>query len=502
MAGLEIASPATGWLQLALQLSHDMKSVFYGVAAVGAVHWQHRAIIHVTLESVLHPADIEIAEIQHSKATTALRRHVDQALDGRASTEAVLLGSLLFAVYEVFRRRSDLAMAHFSQGKRIARQLLSSPSDDNQVREGTIQSGLKSVFDPFFFMEDGRMPEEFLPGFHMQHGEDHYESLSVLPSTFASVQEAKSFLELLMATSRAFRTDIALLAARYARPQLESHPHEGVQVCIKHSLGRVVPLALDARLSGRQERLQNIYVAWLAALEISGLDVSTWTARSLLVMRIQYHVSHLHLAICRDTEECLTDNYQDQFVVMLDLVEAYLDQDTVNTCAKHSIEIGEAEIDQGEAQFSIEYIIIPALYATCVKCRCGRTRRRALSMLRRTNRTEGLYWTGLMSVISEGIILFEEEEAANMTVGDDPRTPSHGLESNQIPEAARFSDCIVYCDPHQPGNVSFIYSRWRIGGGQDPSGDSLEIWSREGRGHPVKFAPVQQLAALSRAIFA
>ena len=184
---------------------------------------------------------------------------------------------------------------------------------------------------------------------------------------------------------------------------------------IKHSDRSQIAVGVDLA-----RKLQNLLNGWhrvfLAAMKrfeaysgTTGAGAASVT-RDTHLMLIDYHVvSALLLPLALDSEVAF-DAHQDTFARVLDLAELFLPNSQSHGA---SSEHGNSRLrPDGRHQFcsqqSMEPSLIHALMFVVCKCRHPQIRRRALRMLYRARRQEGLAHSAMMGALGEQYIAIEE----------------------------------------------------------------------------------------------
>ncbi|KAG9855494.1 hypothetical protein KCU98_g1843, partial [Aureobasidium melanogenum] len=131
-------------------------------------------------------------------------------------------------------------------------------------------------------------------------------------------------------------------------------------------------------------------------------------------MQIQLFYSHFILATARDTQAKQMDRFDDQAAVILNLVEEYLSPCRAEHGPKPSYTSGKGLYpytplpQTQEYSFSLEYVVVPTLFAICLKIRHLGIRNRALQLLQSANRREAGQWSGELCHYADAIIHLKE----------------------------------------------------------------------------------------------
>jgi hypothetical protein len=111
------------------------------------------------------------------------------------------------------------------------------------------------------------------------------------------------------------------------------------------------------------------------------------------ILRVQYKVVFIWLAVCTFEKETATDRYEAEFEEIVEL-------------ASRLTKTGSREMRPVPLSFEMQ--LIGPLYYTAVKCRVPSLRRRALELLRFTPRREGLWNAHVALKTAERVIELEE----------------------------------------------------------------------------------------------
>ena len=468
---LGVVSPSKYWIDLALQISQEVPTVFLAVAAVGSVHSIQRTELHVT-HHMLNRYPVATAKEQlvlqlYCKATAALQKYIDDAARRRASIEPVLLCCVLFVVFEVFQDNGALAVSHLLHGRRALEWISKSKTGDENVDYNPLRSWSHSVTDVLSFTFDS-LDNEWFNDEHSNSGLVGDDSVmldcnvSHMPPNFASTRHAKEVLDCIMAATLQFREELLRSAEDRLVKAGNTSFGQSTQLCAAHCLSHVIDGDARSEVLRRQTELIQSHEAWLSML--CSLK-SRERAQTRTLMQIQHFSSLFSLLTSLSTAEVSTDKFSSSFSEILDLIEDYL-RGTRSAKPNDDLE------REPWKSFSLERGLLPALYLVCLKCRVSGLRYRALELLRGANRREGLCWSGAIITYAESLVLLEERRAVELS-----GSTSRHCEELEIPEAARFLDSVVE-------GVGYHEIRVVCGRIQHERHNELEVVEYRGHGFP------------------
>ena len=440
---LQLVSPSKEWVQMALQLSMKEPTVFYAVVALGSIHSALLQIAHHTLTRPEDSHKKSLALYQYCKATDSLQKYIDHAVVRQASVEPVLLCCLLFVSFETFRDKNALALSHLRLGRKIIHKGGASGEmqkcatgtalrpPPNQIREELLSTFNKLENESICF----NSPDLAL----RENDEDSLmQPLASLPAFLASPEHAKVVLDNLVASSLRFRTELLRLAEGCISKTDHASLKLAVRYCMAQCLSRTIKI--EPRHTDLHHGLMHGHSAWLImASRLQDMQHCP-VSRALVLMQIQHFFSEFTLRTSRETTESLADHFKDTFERVLDLADYYINGYTRSIHSVHAPSNNHVADSATRATFSLEYSLLPTLYLICLKCRFAALRKRALSLLRRVDRQEGLAWSKGLLFYAE-IVVGLEEGRARALLG--VASASTELSSDQLPEAARILDVVT-----------------------------------------------------------
>lgn len=430
------------WEQLMLQISQSEPSVLSAAIAVGSIHRNFESDRWPTLT----PSDVElqktIAQRQYIKAMRLLRdRLSDQGDPQRA--EIALISCFLFICLELIQSDIMVAVHHLRSGLKILRE-----KSRGGLGEGITMSVVRmadnaeSVVDHFLGIfgrldYQSTMFGESLPQLLVVPSSNKTKDPLWVPPSFAGLQEARHYMDTLVSAAFAFRGHVVHdRACPAGRPADRSKRLRARWAHINYQEPKFEDM--DARLPVRQDDLESRFTAWKKAFDrLTAKNIQTFTPeehRDVKLARMDYLILIMVLKECLSTRQTFFDQHLDEFKEVVELAEA--------------LEDGESSIPN----FSIVCNVLPPypdifpplvdhllqdmathgpLYYVALKCRDSVTRHKAVDLLLRSRRREGM-WDGF-AIGQFAMQIVALEEACVTSAGPD-------ITCDQIPESSRFSD--------------------------------------------------------------
>ena len=372
-------------------MSYAEPSIRHAMVALGALHEkrEHGVRMVPSLFPGIQPpsGENQVVLIKHPDSQSeqfALNQynkaimHLSKRLNAEGSTEVALLACILFVCIEFLRGDAEPAVKHFMSGMGIALATLS--NNESKHAKATTE----------------RIREHMLPFFHRIEllstlfGNDAsweypVELLKAVPSAFGNMRDARDSI-----------VHLANISVRYIR-YMKYRKYERF----------VLPDDL-----ARQDAILRQYDVWGETLDNMLLS-DTITDRDLdaaKTLRIHQLVGAFWTRRSTSPEETVNDKGMADFETVVSLAEAI--QSVAGTCEQRKA------MDSSTFLFDME--IVSPLYYVGTKCRHPVIRRRAIEILKRTRRREGLWDSNMAAAIAERIMLHEE---ANLTTLDGSELP-------------------------------------------------------------------------------
>ncbi|KAF5705005.1 transcriptional regulatory moc3 [Fusarium mundagurra] len=348
---------ANFWGGVVLKMSSTEPAVRHAILAISSLH----EAVQVKSRS-LKEIDTRFAFREYGNAITSLRNW------GQRSEPSVvpLLVCVLFICVEFLIDRDTAAQMHICQGRHI----LSTLGDGRSPAMEMIKHSLVPVYARLSL-------SSFLFGSRPAPIPAHLRSWSDMPAVFATIEEARYALYLLLDDGLQFST-----SARTPIYNPNAEPEE------------------IRKLQNEQQRLLSQLSRWHAAFTVttSMSPQSPSLENSLNVLRIYHQSTLIWVSTALDTGETKLDQFMPNFANIITLASTIISSVPSN-----------AKLEP----FSFETEIIPPVYWTAIKCRHPLLRRAALKLLTRNqmrNRRENLWHARETAVIAARIIEIEESE--------------------------------------------------------------------------------------------
>jgi hypothetical protein len=164
----------------------------------------------------------------------------------------------------------------------------------------------------------------------------------------------------------------------------------------KFSMAPEIEVSLDLIRSSSAIRLRQWSSAFLSLLQENKPELNAIESRNIQILKLHRVMAELHFNtdFARATiDEMMWDEYFDEFEAMIGYAESILKP-------------VEAQM---LSAFTLDTEVILPLYFVAAKCRHGRVRRRAISLLRSQQRQEGIWNSILTARVAEYLMQIEEE---------------------------------------------------------------------------------------------
>ncbi|TKA73831.1 hypothetical protein B0A55_07626 [Friedmanniomyces simplex] len=248
----------------------------------------------------------------------------------------------------------------------------------------------------------------------------------VLPEGFLTIEDARSYLDpLLEATTRLRKELLEVAEHRVALIPGAPFSH-ALTTCLSLCVSRALNPQAHQPLFARLARLRTTLAYWSSSLTpLTLTNSSSQTAsRALALMQIQHFTATFTLTALTHQDETFTDALHPDFTRTLDLCEQYLHSTSsdIDATRRRACQPSPAETVQGG--FSLEPRILPALNLVVHRCRHPGTRRRAIDILRASNRREGLFFSPVLCLSGEAYIAIEEGRVPSSSSSSSSSAPT------------------------------------------------------------------------------
>ncbi|GIZ38818.1 hypothetical protein CKM354_000221900 [Cercospora kikuchii] len=360
------------WRSLLVQASLVEPALAHAVAAVG-VFAEQRAGLCDNEQRKLKTSTEHMALATYNKSITQVAKLPVSAKD---NTEVILLACILYICVEFLRGNEEEAIRHFNGGMAIIASLMRR-NIGSSAADGTIDR-IRSTSILTFFNRLEMLAALFGNDSPWPYAVTLQESI---PDTFNFMGEARDSLVHLMNLSLRFIRSIGL--AKYDPLfHANSHNTSGEQQDLLHHLE-----LWRSRFSAYQARHAS--------------DLSPTDLYACNVLEIQQLVAKVWIGTTMEPFECAHDEHMPAFEAIITLAEQ-LSTMVDSTKSQH-------ERARYNNTFILDTEIVGPLHWVSIKCRDPSLRRRAIAVLRGTNRREGK-WDSRMSVaVAERVMAIEEE---------------------------------------------------------------------------------------------
>ena len=379
-------------------MSYVEPSVRHAMIALGALHEERERGIKLIpiatqvvdpasatpVSSIYRPGD-DFALAQYNKAIVLLSKRMDSG----AAVEVALLACILFVCIEFLRGDSEPAVRHFRSGMGIA--LNSLTNDKSRTAKDTVER-IREYMLPFF----NRI--ELLANLFGEPATWDYpvELKDTVPDEFHNMREARDSV-----------VHIANLSVRF----------------IKFMKWRKYTRLVLPDQIARQAALLRQMDVWAATLDamLLGEAITDRDLDAAKTLRIHQVVAAMWVKRCTTPEETTNDDSMEDFETTVSLAEAI--QSVTGT--------PEQRRAHNSSSFLFDMEIVSPLYYVATKCRHPQIRRRAIAVLKRTHRREGLWDSDMAAAIAERQMEIEEKY---LTVWDGSELPEeeHRVHNIQI----------------------------------------------------------------------
>lgn len=357
-AAHQIAGPfASGFWDLTLmRMAQQHRGVAHAIIALSSLHEQ------VELQDLTLSFPSTFSLKQYSKAIQDLVQM--NPASSPTHGDVALVSSILFGAYEAFQGHYLSSMTHIKSGLRITK----------EMREGKLTSFLPKNIEPTLVRLDNQLIElsDVLSGFVAETSPS--PELVPIPPKFLSIEEAHNSLDI------------------FYNHNLHMLWYMGPQSGISEEVLAQIPAMF--------QELHRYYSKWQEAFEDSKFSKST-PGVALIKVYMQY-ISLLHTADFSAGEKAW-DTKTSEFSQIADAIEEIIDDPTSHLKTQIS---GKPA---GKPTFTMSLGVIVPLFIIGRACRDPRVRRRAVKLLKKHNRQEGIWNTQLVAEILEHLISMEED---------------------------------------------------------------------------------------------
>ncbi|CZR55417.1 uncharacterized protein PAC_05304 [Phialocephala subalpina] len=410
------------WNRTILQMCHQEDFARHAVIALGA--------LHTTMEMVQNADEPPSTEKQrrlgqnhhqvalqyYGKALELLRRQPQHT----PGLRVILLSCLLTTCFENYIGNQDNALAAAQKGVEVLNEHVASidwcntvedlakmrnftqllDDDDNDLLSTFARLGASIImFDNYRRAKRKILPLQLvrLPPF------------PELPVRFRNVREARMYCDML--TKKALMWKDANLHRESFSNFDFGEPDPSFQAIKREQFAKRAQAEFQDCVRGKAQWR----VAFQSTFQASRMHAGSKDFLGASILMIQYVTSQLMTHLPGQNYETYYDKFHDNSVLVIDLAEQLLERYPVTRSKK--------------AIYTFDDGVIHGLFLVAYRCRDGTARRRAIQLLVKHPRREGL-WDSAMAATTVSWLINQEEE---------------GLVNGFVPEAARLR--IVKLDP-------------------------------------------------------
>ena len=477
---LEDDRPGREWVRFALLFASE-EAVFYAITAFAVVGRNVALTTHHALAPPTAIGEQVEALQQFSKATTFVRNYINHKALRGAGTEPVLLCCIMFVAFEMLRGKQDNAISHLRIGRRILEEQLGGFVTPTSLSQSSGCS-LQRAFLELIATWDPGKPDGIVTGRNEAILDQDCQTTSPraaakLPSIFASLAQARACLDAINNASNTVQHRLLKVAESHLFETDRTNLRPAVRLCMAHCLGKRVDLSHNTELLTEVHALVRAHDSWLDAASHMKEDRCHRQHQSLSLLTIRHFFSSLTLKMCLAPKEAMWDRFETDFTYMLDLTEYFLKVPLLSSTVRL-----EPPTTLFRKSYSIERGIFPTLALIALKCRHPAIRRRAIEVLHKSNRQEGLVSGDGIAFFAESIMNIEEAHAhhSRRSFCDSVHMISSHDKKAPLPESARFSDVVV-------SGESRVCTRVVCGRFAHERSGGLEILEYLGTGYPMTF---------------
>ncbi|RKK33335.1 hypothetical protein BFJ66_g14974 [Fusarium oxysporum f. sp. cepae] len=340
------------YLTYVLPLAHSCEPIKHAIIAVGAAHR-----FYMAGQETCSPLQQlkSLAMQQYNKSIQRIIPHM--SMDSAFDLQCTLVCCLLFVAFEGITGRYAESIRHIRAGTK----LLSSPVLINSAKEQKMARKLTEMFanlgvEASMFLEDTIIPDI------------HSGCLDVLQcgdgsdQPFQDLDEAASFLR---------KLDVETVDIISQTPYTYSMNDDGrIEMCTLEGPEK-------QELEAKWEEMDAKFEVWSSRFELTKKHIATWECQELTSPQLTY--LNLQQAFWRMGMSCGPEDLSEPTP---DTAEAFLNAAEI---------FSQRLITPGQPSFSLDGDLISGLSVVVWSCTEGPHRARALDLLRRLNRREGIW---------------------------------------------------------------------------------------------------------------
>ncbi|KAI4112873.1 MAG: hypothetical protein LQ345_006042 [Seirophora villosa] len=417
--------PSDFWDRLVPLASFYEPALKHAVIALASLHERFENGDESILKSNNDIAEGGFALQQYNKAIRQLIQ--PSGKQSKPSLDTSLVACVLFACFETLRGHHGSALSHIESGVKILSQL---DEDERQSPKGTQPSQLcvpRECLDVVFARLD--MQRVQLLGTRIMDvplvkKDTHPGFTADIPPQFHSLEEARNSLE--YQWNLCLRQIINFEHAEVFERGDESREHRD---------------AYDRDRRHHKKQCERWISAFQAFLDANVDKIDSKAMQGAMVLKMNACVTAMHIGVNAYDILHLQTSWDDQLPIyeeLIDMATVIFDAQDTSAGREHRV----------KPIFQMDHSMIGNLFGIVHRCRDPYLRRRAIALLYKVPRQEGIWNSQLTARCAERIMNIEEAGLGVVTCAAD------------IPDWARISDVDVTFDPqHRRGCIK--YSRLR-----------------------------------------
>ncbi|TAQ91397.1 hypothetical protein B7494_g353 [Chlorociboria aeruginascens] len=382
------------WNQLLLQASYHEPAILHAVLALGSAHEKfEQRLLKKTKD------DDGFALKQYVKAIGFVLRPIRQ--QSKQAADVTLIACILFVCFEALRAHHHAALSHIEGGLKIISDLQSSQTNSVLTISPSPYVPL-SVLIPIFAVLEGQANQLSTDRHYLQKPFGQLPNpgdLPDVPSSFQNFEEARTALYQIR--NRPPQTVPSLPTPPSPLNSIHSSPTAEDFNLFFHVIGSGISIT----------RSKQWKLAFDNLLQARKKNLSKLERRRVQILKLLSVIIDIHLNIdyvrAMD-DEMIWDNYTDKF----------------ETVVKYSEELLQSTEDQKHPTFTLDVECSQPLFFVAIKCRHGKIRRKAITLLQQQQRQEGIWNTLGSAMAAERMMKIEEEglDGAAVLPSDIPRS--------------------------------------------------------------------------------
>ena len=367
------------WERMVLQAGRHEPAVKHAIAAVGALH--EKLLTGAVTPGVSQDRRTRFALEQCNKSIQHLTKPEG---DKSPNLRLMLTTCVLFTCFEAMQGHCEQAIAHATQGYSLLQQYAMDP-ENNRFEAGAFAVELDQLC---LMMRRLQTQSKGLMGKDYNIIPDAETMKLAKPTHFATLHEARSGLELVMNKLTVYFLDLELDDQFY-----------------------------DLVVANAEKHL--IFAPWLEAWESAFTELLSRKQSSMsendrkgaMVLKAHHIVAEILSNVDLSLGELGWDAFQDKFAAIVDLGTAILEGSKTSDISTIDArwKANDVFISSANAELSFSLGIVDPLYEVCYRCRDPQLRRRALDLLARHPRQEGMWSSWSAWKVGKYLMRLEEQ---------------------------------------------------------------------------------------------